>query len=177
MKCKIDRVEIGLDREATLTLTTTEKPAVAATWDQFHDTDIEVTIAKYHKKRSLKSNTYLWELIGKIAVMLRIPKDEVYTEMVKQNGIFTAMTLLTDAVEGHAKRWSKMGLGWKTDIIGRNREDSNMTDIVCYYGTSVYNASEFALIVDSVIEQCKENGIAYETGALRALLEDGEEGH
>lgn len=173
MKCKVLSAEIGLAREANFTMSTVDKLALRDLMDEFHDAFIEVTVKKYREKRSVDANNYLWALIGKISLILRIPKDEIYVKMVHDIGIYDTLSIKTEAVAGYTKRWSGKGLGWSVAVNGRNRENPDMTDLVCYYGTSVYSTAEFALIVDAVIGQCRELGIMYETGSLRALLEDG----
>lgn len=63
MKCKILSVNIGLDPIATVTLATEDKPALRGIADEYRDVEVEVTIKKYRRKRSLNANAYLWKLI------------------------------------------------------------------------------------------------------------------
>lgn len=172
MKCKIERVAVGLSKPSVITLTTEDKAGARGLWDDFRDVDVDVTVKKYRRKRSVDANAYFWELCGKIAFVLGYTKEEIYIEQVKATGLYDTVTVKNEAVDIFVRAWQSKGVGWVCERLGDNREIPGMTDVVCYYGSSVYDAKQFSRLVDAVITECKELGIAYETGAFKALLED-----
>lgn len=171
MKCKIERVAVGLSKPSVITLTTEDKAGARGLWDDFRDVDVDVTVKRYRRKRSLDANGLLWHYIGQIAFVLGYTKEEIYIEQVKSTGLYDTVTVKNEAVDIFTRSWQKNGVGWVCERVGVNREVAGMTDIICYYGSSVYDTAQFSRLVDAVITECKELGIPYETGAFKALLE------
>ena len=172
MKCKIERVAVGLSKPSVITLTTDDKAGARGLWDEFRDVDVDVAVKKYRRKRSMDANNYCWHLMGQIAFVLGYTKEEVYIEQVKSVGLYDTVTMKNEAVDTFTRAWKNQGTGWVCERVGANREVPGMTDIICYYGSSVYDTAQFARLVDAVVTECKELGIAYETGAFKPLLED-----
>lgn len=119
--------------------------------------DLEITIKKRSKKRSLNANAYCWTLIGKIAEKLSTTKTAVYREYIRDCGVYRVVTLSDNAVGTFKHVWEDQGLGWlcetsKSSIKG-------FTDVVAYYGTSSYNVSQMARFIDYVVEEAKNLGI------------------
>lgn len=177
MKCKIERVAVGLATTATITIVTEEKSAARGLWDDFRDVDVEISVKKYHKKRSLDSNSYAWTLLSQIAFVLGLSKEETYQAIVRDYGLSHTESMTAEAADFICKLWSYKGLGWQAEVVGRNRTDPKYVDVIFYVGSSAYDEAEFAKFVEAVISECKGLSIPYETGCLKALLEDGDEKH
>ena len=171
MKARLERVAVGFEKTAKITVVTEDKPSARDWWDEYKDVDIEITIKKYREKRSLDANKYFWYLIGQLAFVLGYTKEEVYIEQVKSVGLYDTVTVKNEAVDIFTKGWHNNGCGWVCERVGANREIPGMTDLICYYGSSVYDTAQFSRLVDAVITECKSIGIPYETGAFKALLE------
>ena len=55
--------------------------------DLLSDKKVKVcAISHYRQKRSLNANSYAWEILSKIADVLRVSKEEVYLTMLKRYG-------------------------------------------------------------------------------------------
>lgn len=173
MKAKIERVAVGLSKDATLTITTSDKPAARDLWDEFRDCEVEITVKKYRNKRSVNCNAFCWAQIGQIAFVLGMSKEEVYREIVRSCGLYETFTINNEAVDKFTTGWQHNGVGWQVEVLGKNRVNPYMTDVITYYGTSVYDSAEFSRIVNAVIEECKNLGISCESEAVKALLSDG----
>ena len=71
--------------QALLTLSVNQKQSAINCYDELHSIEkLSIKIDKYREKRSLDANSYLWVLIGQIANVLRISKDECYFTMLKR---------------------------------------------------------------------------------------------
>lgn len=172
MKGKIERVAIGLSDTATITIVTKDKPAARGLWDDFRDIDVDIDVKKHRKKRSVDANAYAWVLIGKIAFVLGIRKEEAYKSIVKDYGLSNVETMTKQAAEYIIPLWQTKGIGWQAEIIGTNRQDKSYVDVMFIVGSSAYDSAEFAKLVDAIITECKELSIPYESGYLKAVLED-----
>lgn len=119
--------------------------------------DLNITISKQTKRRSLEANAYCWLLIGKIAEKLRTTKIGVYREYIKDCGIYRVVTVDAKAVDTFKHVWQSQGLGWLCETS--ESRTNGFVDVVAYYGTSSYNAKQMARFIDYVVEEAKSLGI------------------
>lgn len=111
-------------------------------------------IKPYKEKRKLRANSYAWTLIGKIARVVGSKKEEVYREYIKDKGIYSVVTLSSEAVPTFIEKWERKGLGYICETSKGKTEDS--TDVIAYYGTSSYNTKEMSDFIDYVVSEAKE---------------------
>ena len=167
MKGRIaSEITFTADRKQRVTIELDEdfRPA----WDGLHGEDVEITIKKYRKKRSLDQNSLLWEIIGKIADKLRASKDEVYLTMLKrygQGGVIKVQPQNEKAILSALKYYEPH------EKLYTNKEK--------YYrvwaGSSGYNTEEFSILLDGVVSEAKEMGIVLTSLEENSLLEFIEE--
>lgn len=117
-------------------------------------------IKEVKRKRSLDANAYLWVLIGKLSAALKLPPQEVYRDCIHDiGGNYTVLPIRNDAVDEWCNTiWPGKGLGWITDNLGPSKIPG-YTNIVCYYGSSVYDTKTMARLIDLVVEECKAQNI------------------
>jgi DNA-binding XRE family transcriptional regulator len=116
---------------------------------------LAVEISKEKKKRSLDSNSYLWTLCQKIAEVIHTTKESVYQKFIKEVGQFEIVPIKSEAVERWIEVWNSKGLGWYAEVM----EDSKLPGykkVISYYGSSVYDQREMSVLLDEVVNQCKE---------------------
>lgn len=118
------------------------------------DTIYDVKIQKHRKKRSLNANSYCWVLLGEISKIMRIPKDEIYRNIIKQLGKYEILPIKNEAVDTFIKAWTSKGLGWICEILGDSKLDG-YTNVVAYYGSSVYNTKEMSILLDGIVQEAK----------------------
>lgn len=128
-------------------------------FDELNGQELSIEIKKYREKRSLNANAYLWVLIGRLAEKLRLPTVEVYREYVRDCGVYEVVPISEKAVDRYIQAWEKNGLGWIAEPMHRESKLKGYVNIVCYYGTSVYDRAEFSRLLEAVIEDCKAQGI------------------
>lgn len=129
-----------------------------------------VSIERKVKKRSLDANSYAWSLIQKLAVVLNLPKERVYREIIRGWGDFYCITLSESDAAALADKWSTKGIGWIAEPLWTN---CGQTCLMLYPGSSTYDTKQMSRFIDAVIEECKEQGIETMTPAeLEALKEE-----
>lgn len=139
-------------------------------WLLEQDNEKVFDITEHKQKRSLNANAYCWVLIGKIADVLGITKEEVYREYIKDKGIYRIITMNDEAVNTFIITWTKQGLGWICEVSNNNIK--GLTDVVAYYGTSSYNTKQMANFIDYVVYEAKQLGIETKTPEEIQWLKD-----
>lgn len=127
-------------------------------FDKLKDADIKVEIKKYRKKRSLDANSYAWTLIDKIASELGMSKIEVYRNAIKNiGGVSDIVCVMDEAVEKLRQGWEKHGLGWQTETM--ESKIPGCTNVILYYGSSVYDTKQMSQLIDNLVQDAKALGI------------------
>lgn len=115
------------------------------------DTKLNIDFKKYHEKRSLDANAYLWVCLKDIANALETDKWSVYLQMLKRYGKFTYIVVKQKAVEEVKKQWRECEVVGDIDI---NREKA--VQMLCYFGSSTYNSKEFSDLLNGVVSEMEE---------------------
>ena len=127
----------------------TGKPQAIIQWLFTQDRDKQFDITEHKEKRSLNANAYCWALIGKIADALRISKEEVYLDALKNYGQSEIVSVLSDIkVNGYFKYYEKVGTG---HVNGRE-----FTHYKVFKGSSEYDSREMSILIDGVVQQAKD---------------------
>lgn len=120
--------------------------------------EFDLSAKQRRKHRSLDANAYLWVLIGKLAEVLKLPTEEVYRLQIQGAGAYEILPIKNEAVERWKDIWTSKGLGWICENMGASKL-KEYTNLRCFYGTSVYDTEQMSRILDSVINECKLQGI------------------
>ena len=116
--------------------------------------DKQYEVKEYHPRRSNKANALLWHCLGELAAALRTDKWSVYLMMLKRYGKYTYICVPPKAVEMIKKGWRESEILNTVDINGRES-----VQMLCYYGSHLYNSKEFSVLLDGVISEMEEIGI------------------
>lgn len=116
------------------------------------DKDKLFDITEHKQKRSLNSNSYLWLLINKISDAMRLSKEEVYLQMLKDYGQSEVISLLSEInVDGYFKYY---------EVIGESMlNGKEFKHIKIYKGSSEFNTEEMSILLDGVIREAEQLGI------------------
>ncbi|MGN1326719.1 MAG: hypothetical protein ACI4VQ_01340 [Clostridia bacterium] len=113
----------------------------------------DIKIEEHKEKRSLNANSYLWLLCTKIANKLTnnyvtITKEDVYIKMLKSYGQSLLIPVtLNSKPDGYFKYY---------DYHGRSILNGKVADwYIVYKGSSEYNTYEMTVLLNGVIEECK----------------------
>ena len=116
---------------------------------------LDITIKKHRNKRSLDANAYCFVLCQKIAEKVGNTKEYVYRQAIKNVGQFEIVPIRNDALEKWMNAWNSKGLGWISEVFSESKIEG-YTNTINYYGSSVYDTKEMALLINEIVEQAKE---------------------
>ena len=158
---------LTFNADGTQNITVTVSSDFRQEYDSLKDTEVEISIKKYFKKRSRDANAYCWELCGKIADKLSDDgelhtKEDVYREAIRNVGVYRDIPMLTEGVDTLREAWQRHGTGWITEQVDYLR-DADGYLIRCYFGSSVYNAKQMSRLLDNLIQDCDALGIEHRT--------------
>lgn len=122
--------------------------------DEIKDLDkLSIEAKKYRQKRSLDANSYCWVLIGRLAEKLNLKPIDVYRKAIIEVGVYEVVPIKDEAVERYIEVWQDNGLGWLCETM-KSKLDG-YTNVIAWYGSSVYNSKEMSRLVDNIVEECK----------------------
>lgn len=131
--------------------------------DELRDREkLTIEVKPYRARRSLDANAYCWVLIDRLAEKLCESKEVIYRQYITHiGGNSEIVCVKNNAVERLCSGWRRNGLGWQTETF--DSKISGCTNVVLYYGSSVYDSAQMARLLDLIIQDCKELGIPTET--------------
>ena len=146
----------GRHGEWVISFTTTTDFSEA--FNELADKDVNIEIKQYRNHRSLDANAYCWVLIGKIAEKTGLKRREVYRNAIKEiGGVYDVVCVQNKAVDRLREGWEKNGLGWQSDTLKSQIPDC--TNVVLYYGSSVYDSKQMAQLISSLVQDAEALGI------------------
>ena len=163
------RIEAARWSAGTLALQTSDPEAIR--WAMtFKEGDYAIVKAK--KPRSLDANAYAWVLIDKLATALRMGREEIYRNTIRDIGGVSDVLCMTKAAYSDFKRhWESKGIGWQVDAEPSSKLD-NCLVVTAYYGSSAYDTQQMSQLIDHLVQDCQALGIETEPdGRIRSLLE------
>ena len=118
---------------------------------------VNIAIDKWYARRTKRSNSFMWVLLGELQRRLGIPKEDIYTEYIHRVGAYEVIHLKNKAVNKFISSWSSNGLGWICEIKPSNEE--GYTDVLAYYGSSVYDTKQMNQLNQMIVDDCLKFGI------------------
>lgn len=131
--------------------------------------DYEIVPQK--KKRSLDANALLWKLCSEIALRLGMTKEQIYRYAIKEVGVYTPISIATDAVQDFIWAWEAHGKGWVAEIVD-DAAAPNQKLVFAYKGSSQYDTKQMSRLIDYVVQDAKALGIETLSERERSLLTD-----
>lgn len=137
--------------------------------NNIEDENKKYELKEYKEKRSLDANGYCWVLLGKLQESLGIPKEDIYRDLIKYIGSYEVVPIKNEAVDKFCNAWHKNGIGWLTETTKSKLE--GFTNVIAYYGSSVYNSKEMSKFIDLIVQECQQLGIETKTEEeIKSLL-------
>ena len=123
---------------------------------------LSIEVKPFRQIRSLDANAYCWVLLDRLADKLNIPKETVYRQYIQNiGGNSEIVCVRNEAVKRLCEGWRRNGIGWQTETFDSKLD--GCTNVILYYGSSVYSSSQMARLLDLITEDCKAQGIPTET--------------
>jgi hypothetical protein len=136
----------------TLEVSKEEKPILEPLNELLNDEKLKTcTIKHYRKKRSLNANNYAWAIIGKIADVLRVSKEEVYLMMLKRYGQSVVVSVQDEAVKAFINS-VKYAEVFAHGVIN----DKTFSHIKVYIGSSEYDTRQMSIFIDGIVQEASE---------------------
>lgn len=149
------KIEAAAYQNGSLVLKTSDPTARRFAYEF---TSGEYEIVKAKKRRSLDANAYCWVLADKIAEAVRLPKEEVYRNAIKGiGGVSDIVCVRSEAVKKLCHNWERNGIGWQTEAMPSKIE--GCTNVILYYGSSVYDTKQMSVLVDRLVQDAQALGI------------------
>lgn len=150
--------DLTRSREGNFLVTISTPENISELYDALSEKEISFEIKQSRRGRSLSANAYAWVLIDKIAERTGVKKTDVYRHAIKEiGGVSDTICVMDKAVDRLRESWEKNGLGWQTDTIQSKVE--GCTNVILYYGSSVYDSKQMAQLIDSLIQDAEALGI------------------
>lgn len=129
-----------------------------ARFDELKDQEIDLTVTKHRKRRSLDANAYAWVLIDRIAERRRMNPVEVYRNAIREIGGVSEIVCIQDRAKETMKEiWRKNGLGWQVEEL--ESKIPGCTNLVLYKGSSEYDTAQMSALIDSLVQDARAVGI------------------
>lgn len=116
------------------------------------DTIYDLKIDKHRNKRSLDANNYAWKLITEIANNLRLSKEEVYLQMLKDYGQREYASLLANVEPSRISKYYEEQGTYKYN-------NHLFKSYMFYIGTSQYDSKEMSIFIEGLVQEAKQLGI------------------
>lgn len=131
-----------------------------------------IEIKERKKKRSLDANAYAWVLIDKLASQLHESKTDIYRSYIKEiGGNSDTVCVKDEALDRLRNNWERNGIGWQTDTM--KSKIKGCTNVILYYGSSVYDVSQMQRLIELIEQDCKTFGIeTLDDLKLQQLIEE-----
>lgn len=147
----------------TISFEVNEKNDFKLMVDELQDREkLTIEVKPFRARRSLDANAYCWVLIDRLSEKLNVPKEAIYKEYIKNiGGNSEIICVKNSAVKHLCYCWQRNGLGWSTETF--ESKIPGCTNVVLYYGSSVYDTAQMSRLLDQIIQDCKEFGIPTDT--------------
>lgn len=126
--------------------------------EELKDSELRLIVKKWRKKRSLDANAYFWVLLDKLAVSLKIPKEDLYRGYIRNiGGNNETVCVQNKAVDAIVEGWQRNGTGWLAET--NESKIPGCTNLTLYSGSSTYDSEQMSRLIDAVVQDCKAVGI------------------
>ena len=158
LTARIVMVTFSAERKPWVTFEFQNREAALEMIDSLKNLDrITAKFSKFFKKRSLDANAYAWVLIGKLAKAIRIPKNDVYMQLIRDVGDYDIVCIKEEAAPTLRRAWEAKGLGWLTDETLSKLD--GCTNVLLYYGSSCYTVEQMSRFIEYIQQACAEYNI------------------
>ena len=132
------------------------------------DTVWDVKIDKHRNKRSLNANAYSWALQNEIANALKLSKEEVHFQMLKDYGQRDYVSLLANVnPKDYTDYYEEQGIFKKNG--------NTFKSYLFYKPTHKYNSREMAIFIEGVVQEARNLDIeTLEDKEINELIKDME---
>ena len=158
----LEKIEGLLSGEWRITLLTGTKPP----YTDLVGSEVDVSIKKARKKRSLDANGYYWQLSGKLAEVLKVSKPRLHNTLLRRYGQLEIVEgravyiILPDTEEVEKKVDEDEVLHLRpTAQVKEGKGGVMYRTYMLLRGSHGYSTKEMSVLIDGLVSECKEAGI------------------
>ena len=93
-----------------------------------------------------------------MADKIGVDKESVYRQHILNANVYRVAEINESAADTLIKGWQMNGVGWIAERVDKSNKDGFVI-VNLYYGSSTYNTRQMSRLLDSVIEDCRDQGI------------------
>lgn len=141
---------------------------------------VSIKVSKYSEKRSLDANAYYWQLLTKLAGVLKISNNYCHNVMLRRYGVLEEMDgrpvfmVVPDTEEAEKKADESETFHIKPTTDVRVGKDGKMyRTYMLLKGSHEYSTSEMSRLISGLVDECRQCGIETMTPAELARLMEG----
>lgn len=152
--------ELTVNRDGTQNITVTVACDYSNAFDSLKDAEVSIDIKKAGKGRSRDANAFCWSLctdIGK-AITPPLSKEDVYRMAVHAAGVYWQDEICVWDIDKVRSKWEDHGTGWLFEIVDDVPPGKKLCHL--YFGSSTYTVSEMRVLLDWLVDQAQQMGIA-----------------
>ena len=158
-----DMVKSRDGREWVISFTTSSD--FSESFDELYGKDLNITIRKASRARSLDANAFAWVLINQIAGKLqeKEPRNgwtpiEVYRNAIRDvAGACTIHCMPNDQVEQIVEDWKSLGMGFQVETFPSKIE--GCTNGYFWKGSHLYSSQQMSELISMLIQEAEGLGI------------------
>lgn len=146
----------------------------------FKDAKVSIKVSKYREKRSLDANAYYWQLLTKLAAVLKISNSYAHNIMLRRYGVLEEIDgkpvflVIPDTDEAEKKADETETYHIKPTSNVREGNDGQMyRTYMLLKGSHEYDTAEMSRLISGLVDECKQCGIETLTPAELARLMEG----
>ncbi len=162
MKLQGELADVNIDYKTNRQKITLLLDTKITDFEEIENKKLDIEVKKHRERRSLDANAYCWVLLGELAKKMNLKPTEVYKMAIKDIGVYEILPIKDVAVEKFTEAWQKNGIGWACEVLGKSKLEG-YTNLKAYYGSSSYDSKEMSRLIDSIVEDCKLQGIPTDT--------------
>lgn len=152
---RLQRIELPF--RAKRPVVTFEVEADPEDVEKYQDMDLDISFSKHRNRRSLDANALLWACLGEMASALRTDNWTMYLYELERYGKFTHILVKPEALESLKSQWRETKVVGETEVLDPATNGyQTMIQVVCFFGSSTYNSSEFSRLLDGVTSDMKD---------------------
>lgn len=130
--------------------------------------DNKFEVKEYKPKRGLKANAYYWALINQLATVLRMSKEDLHFKMLQD---WTDGTLIAISPRVEPSNYFK----YYVDNGEATINGAKVRKLRVYKQSSEMNTKEFSILLDGLIQECKQQDIeTLEDKEIKEMIHDYE---
>ena len=141
---------------------------------------VALKVTKYNEKRSQNANSYYWQLLTKLAGVLKISNNYCHNMMLRRYGVLAEIDGMpmycvipdTDEAEKTADESETYHIK-PTSNVREGKDGKMYRTYMLLKGSHEYDTAEMSRLISGLVDECKQCGIETMTPAELARMFEG----